>query len=121
MQALVDEPATDAVPAGLGRDQQDPQLRDGGYVAGDAEHAPDAPAVELGDPRGLATLVVADGEVGHDLGHQRLEAAVPPELLGVDLAVGHHDPAEVARLVGGADHHLEIIGNHGHGEPLRPD
>ena len=63
---------------------------------------------------------MADGEVGHDLGHQRLEAAVPPELLGVDLAVGHHDPAEVARLVGGADHHLEIIGNHGHGDPLRP-
>ena len=84
--------------AGEGLDEQDPQLRDAGLAAGcdDAEHATRAAAVDLGDPRRLALRVVALGEVGHDPRHERLEAGVPAELLGVQLAVALDDPAEVA-------------------------
>ena len=51
----------------------------------------------LGDPGGLARRVALRGVVGDDPRDERLELRRPAELLGVDLAVGEHDPAQVAR------------------------
>jgi AcrR family transcriptional regulator len=85
--------------------QQDPQLRRR-LVGGHAEHAPDPPAVELGDPRRLAVGVVRARVVGDDPRHERFEGRVPPELRGVDLAVRHDDPAEVPGTAELPDRHL---------------
>jgi AcrR family transcriptional regulator len=78
-------------------DQQDPQLCRG-VAGGHAEDAAGPASVQLGDPGGLAGRVVVAGVVGHDPGHQGLEAGVPAELGGVHLAVGQHHPAQVAGL-----------------------
>ncbi len=98
LEACVDQPATEVVAAPVGMYEQDPELRRSVTLGvGDAEDAADASSVELGDPGGLATRVVTARVVGDDLGHERLEALVPTELVRVHLAVGHHDPAEIAR------------------------
>jgi hypothetical protein len=97
LEAGIDQPAAEVLTARVGVDEQDAQER--GVVTvgiGHAEHAPGASSVELGDPCGLAIGGVTGGVVGHDPGDERLEARVPAEFVRVDLAVGHHDPAEVA-------------------------
>jgi hypothetical protein len=83
-------------------------------IRGDAEHAPEAPAVGLGDPGGLPGGVVVCGIVGDDPCDQRLEGGVPPELGGVHLAVGHDDPPQVAWLAKRPDSRLgELLVWHG--------
>ena len=78
--------------------EQDPELgRRGSLWVGDAEDAPDPPAVELGDPCRRPRLLLR-GEVVDDLQHELLEAAVPAELVRVDLAVGHHHPPQIPGL-----------------------
>ena len=96
-EALVDQPPAEVVAAPIGMDEQDPKQRRALVLGiGHAEDAPHPPSVELGDPGGLEARVTAGGVVGHDPGHECLEARVPAELARVDLAVGHHDPPEVA-------------------------
>jgi hypothetical protein len=62
---------------------------------------------------------VISGVVGNDPGHQRLEVGVPAELLGIDLTVGHHHPAEVAGTVGPAhdDSRFPLLLQHGFALP----
>ena len=97
LEARIDQRAAEIVTARVGVDEQDAQERGAITVGiGHAEHAPGASSVELGDPCGLAIGGVTGGVVGHDPGDERLEARVPAEFVRVDLAVGHHDPAEVA-------------------------
>ena len=90
--------------ARVGVDEQDPQQR--GAIAVRVGHAEDAarPAsVELGDPRCLAARVATGGVVGDDPATSASKLVSQPNSLAVDLAVGHHDPAEVAGLVERAD------------------
>ena len=86
----------DATSAGRRRHQQDPELGRV-VVLGDAEHAADPFAGQLGDPALLPRWVVRGAEVADDPGHQRLEGDVPAELAGVLLAVGLDHPARGRR------------------------
>lgn len=64
------------------------------------------PGRELsGSPGGRATWPdrAVACEVGDDPGNQRLERRAPAELLGVGLAIGHHDPPAVTGPVGEPD------------------
>ncbi len=106
LEAPVDQRAAEVVAARVGVDEQDAQERGVLTVGmGYAEHAADASSVELGDPCGLAIGGVTGGVVGHDPGDECLEARVPAEFARVDLAVGHHDPAEVAGFAERAYHY----------------
>jgi hypothetical protein len=97
LEARIDQRAAEIVTTRVGVNEQDAQERGVlTVVIGHAEHAAGALSVELGDPCGLAIGGVTGGVVGHDPGDERLEAGVPAEFVRVDLAVGHHDPAEVA-------------------------
>src|SRR5690242_19791239 len=93
--ALVYELAAEAVAAGGRVYEQDPELC-GDLVGGDAEDAADAAAIDFGNPGGFPFWVVAGRVIGDDFCDQRFEARVPSVFGGVDLAVGHHYPAEIA-------------------------
>ena len=60
-----------------------------------AEHATRPGAVDLGDPRLLASWPVVREVRGDDLGDERLERDVPSVLVVVDLAVALDDPTEI--------------------------
>jgi len=98
VQAGVDQLAANTVAAAVRVHEQDAQHRVP-VVGGHARHAAHADAVQLGDPH----LVPHRIQAADDARDQPLEADVPAELAGVELAVGLHDPAQVARPVGGPD------------------
>src|SRR5262245_48102351 len=95
--ALGHEPGADAEAAGAGLDQQQAQPGDG-LRPPDHEHRADGLGVLLRDPAALPLRLVVLDELGHDGGHQRLEALVPSVFLGVERAVPAHHPAHVAPL-----------------------
>ena len=93
----------DVSTAGARVDEQDPQPGCLWIVAAHAEDAAGSLAAELGDPGRVVFIAGFACVVGHDPGHERLEAGIPAELGGVHLTVGHHHPAEIARLSERAD------------------
>jgi hypothetical protein len=104
LERAVEELPAQAVPTGLGVDQEDPQLRACIMVGiRDAKDGADPLAIELRDPGRLSPRLVIRSVVRDDPAHQRLEARVPTELGRVDLTMSHDHPAEVARLTQSAD------------------
>src|SRR5262249_39367227 len=96
LDARFHQSCPDTESATVRMDEQNPQLCSG-VALRDTEDAAHTPAFELGDPGRLAPGIVAGRIVGDDLRHQRLEAAVPAELLRVHLTVCHDHPPEIAR------------------------
>jgi len=120
LKRTVEQSAAETMTAAVGMDEQNAQLRRAGVVGVcDAEDAPNAPPVNLSDPRRLSLGVAIFGVVSDDLCDQRLKARVPPELSGVDLAVSHHDPAEVAWIPDFPNRDLRFGFSHSHA--LRPE
>ena len=72
-----------------------------------AEHATGPGAVDLGDPRLLASRPVVGEVGGDDLGDEGLERDVPCVLVVVDLAVALDDPTEIATAEP-ADGHVPV-------------
>ena len=101
--ALGDQAGAETVAAGGRVDQEDAQLGGLRIVTPHQEDRAGAAAVQLGYPGRLARRVPALGVVGDDPRDQGLETLVPAELPGVDLAVGHHHPAQVTRPAQSAD------------------
>jgi hypothetical protein len=86
----------------VGLDEQQAELGHRFRVLDD-EHGADDLAVLFRDPAAFLLRVVPGDEPGYDARDQRLEALIPPVLLGVQRAVTVDDPAHVAGLVG-AEH-----------------
>ena len=93
--AFVGQPPAQAQPARGGRQDQQAQQRLRRAFAHHEDRA-HALAVQLGDPAALPRRVVRAQHARDDLGHQRLEFAVPAELAGVQRAVLLDHPAHVA-------------------------
>jgi hypothetical protein len=99
-KAFVDQSGSDSGAARLRFDQQQTQLRGVGSVGSGAEDAADSFAVELGDPRGLASAVHTVTEVRDHAGDERLEGGIPAVLGCVSGTVPFHHPAQVAGFGG---------------------
>jgi len=62
LKRTVEQSAAETMTAAVGMNEQDSQLRRAGMVGvGDAEDAPNAPAVDLSDPRCLSPAVAISG------------------------------------------------------------
>jgi AcrR family transcriptional regulator len=118
VDALLYQPTSETMTAAVIGHQQDPQLRCGAVLT-DTEHTSDSSPIELGDPGLLPTRIVLGSIVGDDLGNQGLEFKVPAKLAGVLLTVGHHDPAQIARLSEDPYQNLRLMpGNRHRDSPL---
>jgi hypothetical protein len=85
--------------------KEDPQL---GRVniRGNAKNTAKPPPVALGNPACFPRWIMTVGKIRDDAADQGFKGSIPAELRRVDLAVGHDDPAEIARLPNGADQHI---------------
>src|SRR5262249_24430929 len=95
---VADQAFSDAKPARLRNDQQQPQLRHCLRLF-DEEDAADVLAIHLGNPASLTFRIEVLDELSCDLGDQRLELLVPAVLLGIQHSVLLDDPAHIAWLL----------------------
>src|SRR5258708_9676182 len=85
-----------------GLHQEDPQVRCALVTTHKAEHAASPPPVDLSDPAAFSGAM-SRGVARDILGNHHLKARVAANFAGVDLPVGHHHPAQIARLAQGTD------------------